>query len=271
MRLALCNKTLDDRPIEAFFELAAQAGFDAVEVIPGSLNTPIAAPDAAMRVQIRQVARAHGLDIVAFNSLLQHAPHLNLVTDDPALRRATAAELEAIVLLAAQLGARAVVVGSPRQRRAPDGVPFEQAVDYFIDGLRPAADAAERLGVTLCLEPLAAPLTNFMNDTAEGAAAARAMNHPAVELVLDVKQIALEALSFAQAVELALPRLAHVHVNDANMHAPGEGETDFAPIVHALRAADYDGLLSIEAFGFADDPAVVLPRSRRYLERALAG
>jgi len=58
VRLALCNKTLDDRPIEAFFELASSTGFDAVELIPGSLGTPVSDPDPAMRVQIRQVARA---------------------------------------------------------------------------------------------------------------------------------------------------------------------------------------------------------------------
>ena len=56
MRLALCNKTLDDRPIEAFFQLASETGFDAVELIPGSLGTPVSDPDPAMRVQVRQVA-----------------------------------------------------------------------------------------------------------------------------------------------------------------------------------------------------------------------
>ena len=270
MRLALCNKTLDDRPIEAFFELAATAGFDAVELIPGSLGTPVSDPDPAMRVQIHQVARAHGLEIVGFNSLLQHAPHLNLVTRDPDLRRASAAELVAIVRMAAHFGASAIVVGSPRQRRAPADASFEEAAELFIAELRPAADAAARLDITLCLEPLVASLTNFMNDTREGIDVARRMDHPAVKLVLDVKQISQETQSFQAAVDLALPWLAHVHVNDANMHAPGEGDTDFAPILGKLRAVGYEGLLSIEAFGFTEDPAVVLPRSRAYLEEILA-
>ncbi len=270
MRLALCNKTLDDRPIEAFFELAAETGFDAVELIPGSLGTPVSDPDPAMRVQIRQVARAHGLQVVAFNSLLQHAPHLNLVTRDPDLRRASAAELVAIVQLAAHFGASVIVVGSPRQRHAPEDASFDEAADLFIDELRPAADQAARLGITLCLEPLVASLTNFMNDTREGIAVARRMAHPAVKLVLDVKQISQETQSFEDAIDLALPWLAHVHVNDANTHAPGEGDTDFTPTIRKLKSVGYEGLLSIEAFGFTDDPAVVLPRSRAYLEETLA-
>ena len=270
MRLALCNKTLDDRPIEAFFDLAEASGFDAVELMPGSLGTPVSDPDPAMRVQIRQVARAHGLQVVGFNSLLQHTPHLNLVTRDPDLRRASAAELVAIVQMAAHFGAPVIVVGSPRQRRAPEDASFDEATDLFIDELRPAADEAARLNITLCLEPLVASLTNFMNDTREGIAVARRMNHPAVKLVLDVKQISLEPISFEEAVDLALPWLAHVHVNDANRHAPGEGETEFDPIIGKLQSVGYEGLLSIEAFAFSDDPAVVLPRSRAYLEGILA-
>ena len=270
MRLALCNKTLDDRPVEEFFQLAAATGFDAVEVIPGSLSTPVADADPAMRVQIRQVARALGLEVVGFNSLLQHAPHLNLVTRDAELRRESAAELVAIVRMAAHFGVSVIVVGSPRQRRAPADADFGEAAELFIHELRPAADEAACLDITLCLEPLTASLTNFMNDTQEGIAVARAMNHPAVKLVLDIKQISQEPISFETAVDLALPWLAHVHVNDANMHAPGEGETDFGPIIQKLRSVGYDGLLSIEAFGFNDAPDVVLPRSRAYLERILA-
>ena len=270
MRLALCNKTLDDRPIEAFFELASSTGFDAVELIPGSLGTPVSDPDPAMRVQVRQVARAHGLQVVGFNSLLQHAPNLNLVTRDLDLRRASAAELVAIVQMAAHFGVSVIVVGSPRQRRAPADAGFHEAAELFIDELQPAADEAAHRNITLCLEPLTASLTNFMNDTQEGIAVARAMNHPAVKLVLDVKQISQETQSFEEAVDLALPWLAHIHVNDANMHAPGEGETDFDPIIRKLKAVGYEGLLSIEAFGFTDDPAIVLPRSRAYLEAILA-
>ena len=190
-----------------------------------------------MRVQVRQVARALGLDVVGFNSLLQHAPQLNLVTRDSDLRRASAAELVAIVQMAAHFGASVIVVGSPRQRRAPDDATFRRGRRT----LHRRTPARRRRGrppqnITLCLEPLTASLTNFMNDTREGVAVARAMDHPAVKLVLDVKQISQETRTFEAAVDLALPWLAHVHVNDANMHAPGEGDTDFTPIIRKLRA-----------------------------------
>ena len=269
MRLAVCNKTLDDRPLEVFFDLAVDAGFDAIEVIPGSLGTPITDADPAMRVQILQVARAMGLEFVAMNSLFEHAPQLNLVTRDEDLRQRSADELAAIVQLGSHMGVSTIVVGSPRQRRAPIDAGFDEAADLFIAELTPAATIAQNLGITLCLEPLVPSLTNFMNDTIEGITVVRRMNHPAVKLVLDVKQITRESRSFESALEIALPWLAHVHVNDANMHAPGEGDTDFLPIMRALKNVGYTGIMSIEAFSFADDPKVVLTRSRKYLDAVI--
>lgn len=266
MRLALCNKTLNDRPLEVFFALAADAGFDAIEVIPGSLGTPVADADPAMRVQILQVARAMGLEFVAMNSIFEHAPTFNLVTGDSDLRQRSAEELVAVVHLGSHMGVTSIVIGSPRQRRAPAYASFDEATDLFIAELKPAATVAQELGITLCLEPLVPSLTNFMNDTDEGIAVVRRMNHPAVKLVLDVKQIARETRNFESALEIALPWLAHVHVNDANMQAPGEGDTDFLPIIKSLKDVGYGGVMSIEAFSFADDPKVVLTRSRKYLE-----
>ena len=51
---------------------------------------------------------------------------------------------------------------------------------------------------------------------------------------------------------------------------PAKATPTSSPIIRKLRAVGYEGLLSIEAFGFTDDPAVVLPRSRAYLENILA-
>ena len=51
--------------------------------------------------------------------------------------------------------------------------------------------------------------------------------------------------------------------------APGEGDTDFLPIIRALQTAGYMGVMSIEAFGFSEDPKLVLPRSRKYLDAVI--
>ena len=142
-------------------------------------------------------------------------------------------------------------------------------IDLFIEGLRTACDRAAERDVAVCLEPLVAELTDFMNDTEEAIAIIQRMNHPALRLVLDVKQMAREGPSFGALIERGAPWLGHFHANDANREAPGEGETDFRPILRRLRAAGYDGIVSIEAFAFRGDPAQILRRSHDYLAECL--
>jgi sugar phosphate isomerase/epimerase len=269
MQLALCNKALEHLPLEAFFELAAEAGFELVELAPETLRTSLIEPDYSLRVQILQVARAHGLRIIGFNSIFAHTPDLALVTRDRAQRERSSQMLVALIELTAEWCGPIMVIGSPRQRRRPNGATFDEAADLFIEGLRAACDRAAERDVAVCLEPLVAELTDFMNDTEEAIAIIQRMNHPALRLVLDVKQMAREGPSFGALIERGAPWLGHFHANDANREAPGEGETDFRPILRRLRAAGYDGIVSIEAFAFRGDPAQILRRSHDYLAECL--
>ena len=269
MELALCNKALEHLPLEAFFELAAEAGFEFVELAPETLRTSLIEPDYSLRAQILQVARAHGLRIIGFNSILLHAPDLALVTRDRAQRERSSHMLVALIELTDEWRGPIVVVGSPRHRRRPEGATFDEATDLFIEGLRPACDLAAERGVAVCLEPLFAKLTDFMNDTEEAIAVIQRMKHPALRLVLDVKQMAREGPSFGALIERGAPWLGHFHANDANWEAPGEGDTDFRPIFRSLRQVGYEGFVSIEAFKWNGDPVDVLRRSHAYLQECL--
>ncbi len=269
MQFALCNKSLEHLPLEAFFELAAEAGFRLVELVPETLRTSLIEPDYSLRVQILQVARARGLRIIGFNSIFAHTPDLALVTRDRSQRERSSQMLVALIELTAEWRGPIMVIGSPRQRGRPAGASFDEAADLFIEGLQPACDLAAKRGVAVCLEPLVTELTDFMNDTEEAIAIIQRVSHPALRLVLDVKQMAREGPSYGALIERAVPWLGHFHANDANREAPGEGDTDFGPILRHLRAAGYDGIVSIEALAFRGDPARILRRSHDYLMRCL--
>jgi len=271
MRIALCNKTLEHLPLEAFFDLAAGAGYDAVELGPQTLGTSVTSPDPAARAGVRRAAQRRGLAIVGFNSIFQDTQDLALVTRDAAVRRRSTAMLSGLAQLVGEWGARVIVVGSPRQRQAPPDATSEEAIRLFLDELLPACDVAAEHGVTFCLEPLEARLTNFMNDTAEGIAIIERAQHPALRLLLDVKQMATEGPSMPDLIRQGAPWLRHFHLNDANRHAPGEGATDFVPILRALLETSYTGAASVEAFAFNGPPDDVLRRSRAYLAACLEG
>jgi D-psicose/D-tagatose/L-ribulose 3-epimerase len=57
----------------------------------------------------------------------------------------------------------------------------------------------------------------------------------------------------------------HVHVNDRNGRAPGQGDDRFAPVIAALRAVDYAGDVGVEPFAYEPDGPTTAARAIGYL------
>ena len=64
--------------------------------------------------------------------------------------------------------------------------------------------------------------------------------------------------------------MGHFHANDANRRAPGMGDTDFLPILRALRDVQYRGYISIEVFDYKPDPETIAREGLRYLKEVEA-
>lgn len=59
-----------------------------------------------------------------------------------------------------------------------------------------------------------------------------------------------EERSSAELLQTWLPtgRIGHIHVNDPNKGAPGQGEMRFGPVMAAVAASTYQGYVSCEPF-----------------------
>jgi sugar phosphate isomerase/epimerase len=97
------------------------------------------------------------------------------------------------------------------------------------------------------------------------------LNHPSVQLHLDVKAMSSEAESVPKVIRTFLPRTAHFHANDANRRGPGFGTTDFRPIFQALQEGDYHGWVSVEVFDYSPDPETIARESIRYMRECEEG
>ena len=76
-------------------------------------------------------------------------------------------------------------------------------------------------------------------------------------------------------IERWLPtgKVAHIHLNDPNRRAPGQGELRFGPILAALQRQSYAGLCAVEPFVYVPDGPTSAARAIGYLralEEALA-
>ena len=271
MRLSLCNEVLAGRPFAAQCALAAELGYDGLEIAPFTLSDDPLTLNAAERRVIRRAVEEAGLAVTGLHWLLVAPRGLSLTDPDPATRRRTREAIQALCELCAELGGRYLVHGSPAQRRLPDR-DIHAAKGWALEAFGVAARAAEKAGVTYCLEPLAPRETNFVNTVGEAVGIVEYIGSNAFKTMIDCSAAGLaESESVPALIERWLPTglIAHVQVNDPNRKGPGQGEMDFVPIIAALKSGGYAGDIGVEPFIYEPDGPGVAAHAIRYLRPIL--
>ena len=157
------------------------------------------------------------------------------------------------------------MLGSPAQRKIPDGHTREQAAAFAADSISHCLPVLSDTGVKLCLEPLTPKETDFMNTAAEAVELIGRLAHPNVKLHLDVKAMTAEPRSAPDTIREYAAHAYHFHANDPNKRGPGFGDTDFKTIFAALKEVGYAGWVSVEVFDYSPDPDTIARESIRYM------
>jgi D-psicose/D-tagatose/L-ribulose 3-epimerase len=267
-RFAICNETFGDQPWEQVCRFVAETGYDGIELAPFTFAPSVAALGQEDRLRIARVAHDAGLEIVGLHWLMVSPPGLHINAPDPTVRRRTAEYLGELVHFCGDVGGRVMVFGSPKQRWVEDGSSREQAWEWTADAYRSVMPAAAERGVTLCMEALPAPESNFILTAAEAAAMVKAVAHPNFRLMLDVKSMCAENRPIPEIIREFCPLVEHFHANDANRRGPGFGDTDFRVIAAALRECGYRHYVSVEVFDYTPDPETIARVSLQNLREA---
>jgi len=217
----------------------ADLGFDGIEIPFISLD--IIDPRATRGALERAGIGATGCAVLV--------PGANLISADPAQRKAGVDRLKRCVAIAAEMGADAVAgplyapVGqlTGRARTAEE---WQRATD----GLRAAAEAAGHAGVFLAIEPLNRFETYFLNTARDALALVRAVGHPALKVQLDTFHANIEEKDTAAAIRALGSDLGHFHASESDRGTPGTGQVHWAEAFAALREIGYDGWVTIESF-----------------------
>lgn len=247
MKFGMCNEHYD-RPLAETFDRLAALGYDGVEVTPWTFTDSVRTVTDAETRAVREAAADAGLDVIGIPRVFRAGGDEHIGTPDEARRERTVAALRATVECCDAIGGDVVVFGSPNQRSVPDGVSeatvWDHAVESFADPDLLAT--LEATGVTLCMEPLSEPHTDFVTTTDEAIAFATAVDHPNVGVCLDGYHLAGEDEPIPDLLRRAAPHLAHFHADNTEGRGPRHGTVDYGPVVETLRAIDYDGYASLE-------------------------
>jgi D-psicose/D-tagatose/L-ribulose 3-epimerase len=116
---------------------------------------------------------------------------------------------------------------------------------------RRAGDYAAKKNVRFALEALNRFEVYFLNTMEQLADYLDEVDHPAVKAMYDTFHSNIEEKDPVGAIKTIRKHMIHVHISENDRGTPGKGHVPWAATYKALRAAKYDGWLTIEAFGRA--------------------
>ena len=267
MKFAICNELFEGWSFQKTVAFVAAAGYDGLEVAPYTLADTVGEISPARRRELQAIAADAGIAITGLHWLLVKPEGLSINHPDPAIRRRTIDYLCRLADFCADLGGKVMVFGSPNQRRILPGLSTEQGRELARESFAACEAAAAARDVTIALEALPSGLTNFLNTNAEVLTLVRAISHPNIGMMLDVKSMCAEDIPLPANILACRNHFCHVHANDSNMKGPGFGAVDFRPILKTLSDLDYQGFVSVEVFDFKPDPETIARVSLEYLKK----
>ena len=119
------------------------------------------------------------------------------------------------------------------------------------EGLALVAEQARDMGMILSLEVVNRYETNLINTAAEAIRLIEAIGADNVKVHLDTFHMNIEEDDMMAALELALPHLAYFEIDQNHRGLLSRGTIDFSPLLQRLKAAEYSGLVGVEAFSSA--------------------
>jgi sugar phosphate isomerase/epimerase len=240
-----------DHRLEDALAVLADLGYDGVALTLDHAHLDPFAPDLPARsARVAALLARHGLGVVVetgaryvLDPWRKHEP--TLVSDEERDRRVDL--LERAVRVAAEVGSPVVSFWSGI---APAGVSHAELWSRVEDAVTRLLPVAEAHDIVLALEPEPGMFVERIADVHE---LRRRLGDPdRLRLTIDVGHLRCTEDADPDACVLGAGDLvANVQIDDmrrgVHEHLPfGEGEVDFPPVLAALAAVEFDGLVAVE-------------------------
>jgi D-psicose/D-tagatose/L-ribulose 3-epimerase len=186
---------------------------------------------------------------------------MNPIGAEPAQRAAALQHIEWIIECAAALGAKQV--GGPLHSTIghfSGGGPSAEERERGVAFHRAAGDIARKHGVTIMLEAINRCECYFVNTMKDLSAYLDMVDHPNISGMYDTFHANIEEKDPIAAIAALGRHLSFVHISENDRGTPGRGHIDFKATFKALKAAGFEGWLTIEAFGRSLPPLAAATR-----------
>lgn len=250
-------------------DIAKEMGFEGIEFIDLSLEVQPAESQLALAKEIRAYCESIGLPIVAYTIGADFIDHENEVE-----------RLKGQVDVAEALGVK-VMRHDVSWRR---DIPWREMIEKTAGQIREVAEYAQGKGITTCSENHGM----VMQDAHRVEELILTVNHPNYRWLVDMGNFLCADEPPMHALPIAVPYAVHAHAKDFvfKSEAPsdgwiitrggnairgtivGHGVVPIPECIAQLRAAGYDGWLSLEFEGMEDN-LLALKLGLQYLKRVV--
>ena len=214
-------------------------------------------------------AAEHGLEAIEFPLLVPEgvdAPHsrklfekygieptcsLCLPEDKMAAERPDAAEafIRKALDKAADVGAKflgGVTFGALGYRSGLP--PQKREYENIVKALRPVAQHARKLGITLGIEPCNRYETHLLNTSVQAMMLKEMISEPNVTIHFDTYHMNIEEKGIGSALRATAGHCSYVHMSESDRGVPGTGTIDWNDVFRGLSEANFKGMLVVESF-----------------------
>ena len=231
--------------VDEVLKQAAEAGYEAVELIPRDEGELTLDTSEAELKEIRQKADAAGIELCSFCPGLRNSP-MNLMTNDDELRQAALGTVRRLLNLADGLGVGSILL---TMGSLTEDLYYNEAYANALKSLQTLAPDAERAGVNLAVEYV---WNRFLLSPIEMARFLDEVASPRVGFYFDPGNMKIFGWP-QQWVRICGRHIQMVHMKDfqggplnGGWTALLDGDVNFPEMMAELRKAGYDGPLVSE-------------------------
>lgn len=234
--------------------LAADAGFDALEVTPPDYMTNL---DKPRMNELKKIAADNGIEMTF---CIGFPREKDMADPDPAIRQAgidhSLRMIEAVHHMGGKILSGILYSRWPYLYDAPIGKEYKaECWKRGVESVRKVVPAAAAAGIVYAVEMVNRFEQFIVNSTAEGKRFCQDVGLPGMGLLLDVFHANIEENSIPGAIREAGDMLVHMHWSENNRRLPGTGEhMPWKEIVRTLKEVGYAGRIAFEPFLAAGGP-----------------
>jgi sugar phosphate isomerase/epimerase len=241
---------------DIFLKNIKEWGCDGVEIAPSRVWSEPVNSTQEERLEYKNHIAGFGLEIPAIQALLYTRRDLGLFLGNE-IENQTVDYIKRLCHVAADLGAKVLVFGSPKNRNR-NGISLNDALEIGASFFSKVALTAEKVGVCVCIEPLGATETDFINTCIEGLKLVEMVNNPGFGLHLDSKALSEEGNGFMDNLKKVIKKAKHFHISEPSLsEINSSGSVPHKMFADILQEYNYNRFVSIEMRTWPDHFNVV--------------